>query len=114
MVSFLVLLGTPLYFLSIGLIGNGIAKSQLKKIVNTGPALKYGGFTLGILFILALITCVPAAIIQVLQLIILEIRNLHFKVLEEKIEFFDAWYFCVTTISTVGFGDIRLRYVLKY
>ncbi|CBY39799.1 unnamed protein product [Oikopleura dioica] len=91
-VSSLVLFGTPLYFLSIGLIANAIAKAQLKKIVNTGTPLKIGGFTFGILVILALVTCVPASIIQLL----------------EKIEFFDAWYFCVTTITTVGFGDIRL------
>ena len=64
-VSFLVLFGTPLYFLSIGLIGNAIAKSQLKRIVNAGTALKIGGFTFGIVIILALVTCVPAAIIQV-------------------------------------------------
>jgi len=66
-VSFLVVFGTPLYFLSIGLIGNAIAKSQLKRIVKTGTALKIGGFTFGILVILALVTCVPAAIIQVID-----------------------------------------------
>jgi hypothetical protein len=66
-VSFLVIFGTPLYFLSIGLIGNAIAKSQLKRIVKTGTALKIGGFTFGILVILALVTCVPAAIIQVID-----------------------------------------------
>jgi len=44
-----------------------------------------------------LITLIPAAVISHM----------------EKVDFFEAWYFAVTTIMTVGFSDIQLSGVAK-
>ena len=43
-----------------------------------------------------LITLIPAAVISHM----------------EKVDFFEAWYFAVTTIMTVGFSDTQLRYII--
>ena len=46
-----------------------------------------------LIMVYSLTTLIPAAIISTL----------------ENRDFFESWYFATTTISTVGFGDFKLR-----
>ena len=51
-----------------------------------------------LIIVYSLTTLIPAAIISTL----------------ENRDFFESWYFATTTISTVGFGDFKLRYATVF
>ena len=90
--SFYLLIGVPLFFMSMFLLANQCATRSLGPLMKLTNRAQISGIIGYSLFLILLCSLAPAAIIQAV----------------EPLSLFDAWYFCITSITTVGFGDIRL------
>jgi len=90
--SLYLMVGVPLFFMSIFLLANQIVAKTLGPLMKLTSTAQVSSIVLYTMFIILLCSLAPAAIIHAL----------------ENMSLFDAWYFCITSITTVGFGDIRL------
>lgn len=90
--SFYVLFGVPLFFMSIFLVANQIVEKSIGTLLKLTAKAQVSSIIGYSFLVILLCSLAPAAILQAI----------------EPLDLFDAWYFCITSITTVGFGDIRL------